>query len=294
MKSIGLTPESNGVPAGEATGSPLQAPFQSKASRSQNQQTPSILVVDDDNAFRYLIAYHLHFEGYRALQAKPTAEARQLPPEHHPGDLLLTDFHLPARSGQELAQWFQTHFPATKLAVICESELETAEAATAAGPSLCFLSKHAPPAEIVAAVDAILAPLLVRRGAAGGGDLSRPTVLVVDDDESILILYERILKKHGYRVLVAGDAATAQKLAPDQGRIDLLVTDFKMPGMDGVQLARWFHEHFPQTKRLLVSSGDREFIGGTAGTEDLPYLSKTEGFEALVDMVGGLLTGKKG
>ena len=98
---------------------------------------------------------------------------------------------------------------------------------------------------------------------------------------------------HGYRVLLAEDGPAAQKLAHSHVPIDLLMTDFKMPGMDGVQLARWFHTHFPQTKRLLISSGDPEFIGATVGSGELPYLSKMVGFEATVKMVGDLLAAAK-
>ena len=251
-------------------------------------------MVDDDDAFRYLVAYHLHRGGFRALHAKPTAEARQLSPEDHPQDLLLTDFHLPEMNGLELAQWFQLHFPATKLVLICASATEAAAATGATGHHLCFISQTTPPDEVLAAVDALLAPLRARRAAAIPDAAVPPlTVLVVDDDDAMLILQKRFLEKQGYRVLLAADGPSAQKMAQTHVPIDLLMTDFKMPGMDGVQLARWFQTHFPQTKRLLISSGDPEFIGEAAGTADLPYVSKMAGFDAMVKMVGELLAAEK-
>ena len=64
-----------------------------------------------------------------------------------------------------------------------------------------------------------------------------PTVLVVDDDRAFRELVVEIIGSEGYRVLEAASAEAALEiLAADE--IDLVLTDQRMPGLDGVELAR--------------------------------------------------------
>lgn len=61
------------------------------------------------------------------------------------------------------------------------------------------------------------------------------TVLVVDDEKNLLVLLERVLKKEGYEVLSAANAEEALQVM-DQSQVDIVLTDIKMPGMDGITL----------------------------------------------------------
>ena len=79
------------------------------------------------------------------------------------------------------------------------------------------------------------------------------TVLVVDDDEFIREMEVRILNQLGYNVLEAEDAAQAMRLALVTPNIHLLLTDFLMPGADGLQLAAQFQAVHPHIPVLMVS-----------------------------------------
>ena len=80
------------------------------------------------------------------------------------------------------------------------------------------------------------------------------TVLLVEDEETLRTLCERILGGLGYRVLPAGDGAEAIALAKKYGdRIDLLLTDVVMPGMNGSELATQLVLHHPEMKVLFMS-----------------------------------------
>ncbi|HXG90030.1 MAG TPA: response regulator [Vicinamibacterales bacterium] len=74
--------------------------------------------------------------------------------------------------------------------------------------------------------------------------LPRRTVMVVDDEPQVLETMVRILGKENYELVVAASPAEAlaESLARD-GRIDLLVTDFEMPGMRGRELADKIRAH---------------------------------------------------
>ena len=71
------------------------------------------------------------------------------------------------------------------------------------------------------------------------GRNSAATVLVVDDQEVVRLPICKILESRGFRVLEADNGADALTLYREaEPPVDLLVTDYRMPGMTGVELAR--------------------------------------------------------
>jgi CheY-like chemotaxis protein len=85
--------------------------------------------------------------------------------------------------------------------------------------------------------------------------ISEPTetLLVVDDDQVVLEAEARLLCRQGYTVLQAEGAVQAVRLAREAAAIHLLITDFSMPGVDGLELARQFRAVHPKTPILMVS-----------------------------------------
>jgi len=68
---------------------------------------------------------------------------------------------------------------------------------------------------------------------------SAPTVLVVDDQEVVRVLMCKTLESGGFHVMAASNGADALNLYREaEPPIDLLVTDYRMPGMTGLELAR--------------------------------------------------------
>ena len=84
----------------------------------------------------------------------------------------------------------------------------------------------------------------------------RPAViLVVDDDTSVLIASRRILAKYGYTVLEAPGGEEALQIARENAqRIDVVLTDVRMPGLDGPSLVRKLADVLP-TLRVVYMSG---------------------------------------
>jgi PAS domain S-box-containing protein len=79
------------------------------------------------------------------------------------------------------------------------------------------------------------------------------TVLVVEDEHPIRRLVERVLRGHGYLVLVAATGGEAVDIARESERIDLLVTDVIMPQMSGVAVAESIKSMHPDAKVLFMS-----------------------------------------
>ena len=107
-----------------------------------------------------------------------------------------------------------------------------------------------------------------------GADTSRPkppqaelkpltvkkTVVVVDDDPMMLDVLERILQRENFELLMAsGGPEIIQKLSGYDGQVDLLVTDYAMPDMQGRELADKVRERFPAVK-VLYQTGFSDML----------------------------------
>ena len=78
------------------------------------------------------------------------------------------------------------------------------------------------------------------------------TVLVVDDEEAVRRTWEKALTHAGHQVLTAATAQHALELC-DEYTIDVVVLDFIMPSMDGVQLLVKIRKRLPFVRSLIVS-----------------------------------------
>jgi len=85
--------------------------------------------------------------------------------------------------------------------------------------------------------------------------MTMPTILIVDDEESIRVLLKRILETAGYRALQAGNAVEAKELLNEHD-IALLLCDVMMPGESGVDLIRFVKEEYPDTGIVMVTAVD--------------------------------------
>ncbi len=97
---------------------------------------------------------------------------------------------------------------------------------------------------------------------AGGPSAGRlETVLLVEDEESVRALAETILKKLGYKVLVADSGKAALEIFADwHGSIDIVLTDVIMPHMSGGELAHKPRDLNPRLKILFMSGYTDDMI----------------------------------
>jgi DNA-binding NtrC family response regulator len=65
-----------------------------------------------------------------------------------------------------------------------------------------------------------------------------PHILLVEDDDSTRELLEEILEVEGYKITSVANGLAAKELLKKE-KFNLLITDFKMPGLNGVELLAW-------------------------------------------------------
>jgi len=96
-------------------------------------------------------------------------------------------------------------------------------------------------------------------------------VLVVDDDTSVRAYLKDALKREGFLTLEAGDGQLGIELVRKIGSdIDLIISDIKMPKLDGIQLANVVRAEFPKIPIILISGYVDVALKNQPGVEFIP------------------------
>jgi PAS domain S-box-containing protein len=99
------------------------------------------------------------------------------------------------------------------------------------------------------------------------------TILLVEDDATIRKLVARLLGTLGYKVLEAGDGATALEVLRTASPLDLLFTDIVLPnGLSGATLAAEAQARYPGLKVLYMSGYTRNALRHNQASDDSGYL----------------------
>jgi len=119
------------------------------------------------------------------------------------------------------------------------------------------------------------------------------TILLVDDDNGVRRILRKVLEAQRYRVLENGLPQDARAVFDaDPMAIDLLVTDLKMPGMSGQDLAAHVWASRPEMRVLFISGyTDHTYIDTLNGPRSR-FLEKPFASELLLRLVAELLEGR--
>ncbi|MGQ7844034.1 response regulator [Granulosicoccus sp. 3-233] len=122
------------------------------------------------------------------------------------------------------------------------------------------------------------------------GSMRRPSICLVDDDDMMLSLFTRVLKRTGCDVITAkGPDAAADVLASTQ--VDVMISDLRMPNItDGEQLLRHAQKRYPSLAVWMMSSEfcsemrDHLMKAGAAQCIEKPFNADNIGH--LIDQLG--------
>ena len=110
-------------------------------------------------------------------------------------------------------------------------------------------------------------------------------VLFVDDEEGVRTSWDRMLSDHGFDVTTAEDGNKAINEMRNHP-VDVVVSDLKMPGLDGVQLLEWIHDRHPETRFILLTGyGNEEVERRVRELGAFEYLNKPINPETLAAVV---------
>ena len=118
---------------------------------------------------------------------------------------------------------------------------------------------------------------------------SQCVILVADDEVLIRNLVTLLMQQEGYLVLAAADGYEGLELSRKYpGKIDMLITDVKMPRLNGTDLCAHLMEERPGIKLLVMSGADMTTI--VSQNVNLPFLPKPFDGQALKMRVRELLS----
>jgi two-component system cell cycle sensor histidine kinase/response regulator CckA len=148
-----------------------------------------------------------------------------------------------------------------------------------------FLPTHAP---AVAAASSEPPKPRVARDLSGAG-----RILFVEDEDSVRNVAARLLRARGYEVIEAADGEEALLLAEEwAGKIDLLISDVIMPGIDGPTLLKKARQYLGAAPVMFISGyAEAEFSDLLEGEEGVSFLPKPIDIKTLAERVKQQLQG---
>ncbi|HGY11418.1 MAG TPA: sigma-54-dependent Fis family transcriptional regulator, partial [Desulfobacterales bacterium] len=118
-------------------------------------------------------------------------------------------------------------------------------------------------------------------------------ILFVDDDSAILSIVDKYLSREGYNVRLAKSGVEALKLLKDK-KFDIVFTDFKMPGIDGIELLAKIKEYSPEIEVIIVTGhGTLESAVKAMKTGSYDYLQKPFKLDLLKIIIDRIVEEKK-
>jgi two-component SAPR family response regulator len=98
-------------------------------------------------------------------------------------------------------------------------------------------------------------------------------VIIIDDDSASLLLYKRNFRNaDGIEVVGEFERAENALLQIPLLKPDVVITDYSLPGMSGIDFAKQVQGQYPEIKVLLVTCHDPEFLNSTL-TAPVPNIS---------------------
>jgi CheY-like chemotaxis protein len=225
----------------------------------------TVLIADDDPRVRAILAEHVRFAGYRALEAGDGQEALEML-DREPIGLVFTDLRMPRLDGIELLRRARPRWPNTVFVAVSGYGDDLAELYESDVFPVTVIPKPFRAEQVRRALALLGSPAGERPGAGGLGPARGPSqvkietatpdavnVLVVDDDAYQRALLAEVLRLHRFRAREAPDGSSALE-AVDEETFTHIFLDFRMPGLSGAEVARLIRQRDDRAVIVFLSA----------------------------------------
>ncbi len=236
----------------------------------------NVLIVDDNKNIRRLLRHQLQNKGYTVFEASNGTEALKKA-EHEHIDLITLDLVMPMMNGYDMLDVIKKN-PLTKnIPVLVVSMIENKDKGIQLGAN-DYLGKPFPEHELIRKVKSLL-----------GED--KQSILVADDNPSILASLRTMLEKKNYPVYTANNGQEAIEFLSANAP-DLVILDMAMPKKNGYEVLSWIRSH-PEKHNLPVIILSANSLS-EEGTKLLSlgkgaYIKKSEDLSSLFEKIDYLI-----
>ncbi len=282
------------VPIVEEHKTDLAPPVVGRARPAEAEHTSSVLVVDDDEVVRELLADILEGEGYTAIVKKDASEAIAWAVKTMAApDIVLSGYNLRGEwTGPKLAEELASIIGESSPVLILTGDItsRTAEAINAANFRRIVKPVDAP--DLLAQVAEMIASArAIKARSTFASDVSTPTLHVIDDDPTILHIMRHLFEAEGFMVSTYSSAEEFLDAPRPTGSTCLLVDD-NLPGMNGSVLINHLRtENLRFGAIVLTGHGDaaKAVAAMKAGASD--FLEKPADAVELITSVRAAIDG---
>jgi len=249
--------------------------------------TPMVLVADDDDRIRSLLLDTLAALGYHTLGAKNGEEALTLL-ETEKLDLVITDVRMPKMNGLSLLKNIKTRNPLLPVLIITGYNFTyTKDQAMESGAD-GFLAK---PFRI-GKIEELMRKTLGIKTTARDKPYRLKKILVVDDDDQLRNMLMEVLSSLDYFPIGVEDGEEALNQLQIQD-FDLVVSDIRMPKMDGLTLLKGIKQMAPDLPVVMITGFPSACPVQKAMQEGADgYLAKPFRIEKIDELMRDLLYGE--
>jgi len=118
-----------------------------------------------------------------------------------------------------------------------------------------------------------------------------PSILVVEDEVMLLMVVAETLRDAGFTVLEASNGTTALQALKEHPEIVLMISDIKMPGMSGYEVAQEGLTLRPELKVVLMTGYTQDPMPARFVEANVQVLYKPFNFDLLPELAKGILGG---
>ncbi len=253
------------------------------------EKSAKILVVDDDEVIRHLLVDTLSALGYQTWGAANGEEALATLNQKKV-DIVITDIKMPKLDGVRLLKKIKETQPDLPVFIITAYNFAYSQDQAVTSGADGFLAK---PFRIGKIEELIKSALAHKKSNTSVAPESSKKILIVDDDEILLAMLIETLDSLGYQAQGAKNGEEALKKI-DSGEFDLVITDIRMPKMDGISFLKTLKEKKPKLPVIMITGFSLAYTQQRAIQEGADgYLVKPFKIEKIEELVKNLLQESK-
>jgi len=236
----------------------------------------NILVVDDDRHLLELLIDTLTAIGYESMGVSDGLEALECL-KTHKFDLVISDIRMPGLDGIGLLRKIRRYY--SDLPVLFITGVDMPEVIGKASPDGLLAKPFR-----ISHIEEMINDALSGKDEVVANAIRK--VLVVDDDDTFREMLSDALRYNDYIPFAAAGGKEALREL-ENGSVDAVITDIRMPGMDGIELLKTIKDQYPDLPVILITAFfDRDDLESSLGDQEADgFLEKPFRVEKVMELL---------